>query len=405
MLLNRTHISAIFGIAEAVLFGGMSPLLAQTSSPVSPDRTTLPIAPSPFGGIITRDYKMSTPSPWTPVVPPSGAPNVLVILIDDAGYGQTGTFGGLIPTPTLDSLATQGLRYTRFHVNALCSPTRASLLTGRNNHHVGMGTISNWSTDYPGYNASIPKSAAFISEILRENGYATAAFGKWHLVPDAETTLAGPFDHWPTRQGFDYFYGFLGGETDQWHPKLIEGTHPQEMQPPAGHEKDYTLNDDLAEHARTWIQQQSSFAPDRPIFLYYAPGATHAPLQVPEAWIAKFKGAFDMGWDRYRELVLARQKQLGVVPADTVLTPRPAEIPAWDSLSPDQQKVAARLMEVFAGMMAQTDYEIGRVIDSLRQTGRLDNTVIFYIAGDTGASIEGGLYGTDNAMAEVNGLN
>ena len=335
---------------------------------------------------------------------PTGAPNVLLILLDDAGYGQTATFGGLIPTPTLDTLASRGLRYTRFHVTALCSPTRAALLTGRNNHAVGMGTIVNWANNYPGYNGSIPKSAAFVSEILRENGYATASFGKWHLIPDAETTLAGPYDHWPTHQGFDYFYGFIGAETDQWHPELTEGTHPQEMKIPPGRENDYTLNEDLADHARAWILQQTALAPDRPLFMYYATGATHAPLQAPRAWIDRFKGKFDMGWDKYREETLARQKQLGVVPADTVLTPRPAELPAWDSLSPDQKKVAARLMEVFAGYMAQADFEIGRVIETLRQTGRLDNTLIVYIAGDNGASLEGNLTGTDNIMEQINGL-
>lgn len=332
------------------------------------------------------------------------APNVLVVLLDDAGYGQAGTFGGLVPTPTLDTLAARGLRYNQFHVMAMCSPTRAALLTGRNSHAVGMGTISNWSLDQPGYNAAIPRSAAFVSEILRDNGYATAAIGKWHLIPDPETTPAGPFDHWPTGRGFDYYYGFLGGETDQWRPELVEGTRPLEMRPPPGRESDYTLNEDLAEHARTWIFRQSALAPDRPMFMYYAPGAAHAPLQAPPAWIQKFRGRFDMGWDRYRELVLERQKKFGVVPASTVLTPRPPEIPAWDSLSADQKKVAARLMEVFAALLAQVDFEVGRVIDSLRQTGRLDNTLIFYIAGDNGASLEGGLNGTDNVMAEVNGL-
>lgn len=333
-----------------------------------------------------------------------GVPNVLVILLDDAGYGQTSTFGGLIPTPTLDALAAKGLRYTRFHVAALCSPSRASLLTGRNHHAIGMGTITNWANDNPGYTGSIPKSAAFLSEILRQNGYATASIGKWHLIPDAETTLAGPFDHWPTHQGFDYFYGFIGAETDQWHPELTEGTTPVRMQPPRGRESDYTLNEDLANHARAWILQQKALAPDRPLFIYYAPGATHAPLQAPRSWIEKFKGKFDMGWDEYRRLVFERQKQLGVIPPDTVLTPRPAELPAWDSLSADQQKVAARLMEVFAGFMAQTDYEIGRVLDALRQTGQLDNTLVIYIAGDNGASLEGNLTGTDNLMEQVNGI-
>ena len=335
---------------------------------------------------------------------PAGAPNVLVVLLDDAGYGQTSTFGGLVPTPTLDALAANGLRYTRFHVAALCSPTRASLLTGRNHHAVGMGTIVNWSNENPGYTGSIPKSAAFVSETLRQNGYTTASIGKWHLIPDPETTLAGPFDHWPTHQGFDYFYGFIGAQTDQWNPELTEGTKPVRMVAPRGRASDYTVNEDLANHARSWILQQKALAPDRPLFMYYATGATHSPMQAPKAWIDKFRGKFDMGWDEYRKLVFERQKKLGVIPPDTVLTPRPAELPAWDSLSSDEKKIAARMMELFAGFMAQTDYEIGRVVEAFRQTGQLDNTMIVYIPGDNGASLEGNLKGTDNMMEQVNGI-
>ncbi|MBS1823484.1 MAG: arylsulfatase [Acidobacteria bacterium] len=368
------------------------------------DRTVLPIPPAPFRGTVGTTYATSTPSPASPVEAPAGAPNVLLVLIDDAGFAQSGTFGGLIPTPTLDRLAQNGLRYTRFHVNAMCSPTRASLLTGRNHHNVGMGTITNWSTDYPGYNAAIPKSAALVSEVLRDNGYSTAAIGKWHLIPERENTLSGPFDHWPTHQGFNYYYGFLNGETSQWFPELTLGTQPVEMVAPPGRKDDYTLNEDLADHAIEWIRSQKSLAPSKPFFLYLATGATHTPLQAPKAWIDRFKGQFDMGWDRYRELALERQKKLGIVPPDTKLTPRPASIPAWDSLSSDQKKVAARLMEVFAGFMAQTDHEIGRVIDAISATGQLDNTLIVYIAGDNGASLEGGLNGAVNAMSEINGL-
>jgi arylsulfatase A-like enzyme len=358
---------------------------------------------SPVHRTVTGNYSASFRQPAASPVA-AGPPNVLIILLDDAGYGQTSTFGGLIPTPTLDSLAANGLRYTRFHVAALCSPTRAALLTGRNHHAVGMGTITNWANENPGYTGSIPKSAAFLSEILRQNGYATASIGKWHLIPDPETTLAGPFDHWPTHQGFDYFYGFIGAETDQWHPELTEGTTPVRMVAPRGRESDYTLNEDLASHARAWILQQKALAPDRPLFMYYAPGATHAPLQAPQAWIDQFKGKFGMGWDEYRKLVFERQKKLGVIPPETQLTPRPVELPAWDSLSADQKKVAARLMEVFGGFMAQTDHEIGRVVDAFRHTGQLDNTMIIYIAGDNGASLEGNLNGTDNLMEQVNGI-
>jgi arylsulfatase A-like enzyme len=349
-----------------------------------------------------RDPAARQPASARSVAP--GAPNVLVILLDDAGYGQTSTFGGLIPTPTLDSLARNGLRFTRFHVAPMCSPTRAALLTGRNPHAVGMGTITNWSGEAPGYTGAIPRSAAMVSEILRQNGYATAAIGKWHLIPDPETTPAGPFDHWPTRQGFDYYYGFLGGETDQWHPELLEGTLPVRMTAPPGREHDYTLSEDLATHARSWLLRQKAIAPDRPVFIYFAPGATHAPLQAPRRWIEQFKGQFDMGWDQYRRTVFERQKSLGVIPPNTMLTPRPAEIPAWDSLDAGHKRVAARLMEVFAALMAQADHEIGRVIDAFRQTGELDNTLIVYIGGDNGASLEGSLNGTDNLMELVNGV-
>ena len=381
----------------AVFLAGAAPLWS--ASHLATLRRTRSDVQRTFTSEYSASFRQSAAAPAT-----ARPPNVLIILLDDAGYGQTSTFGGLIPTPTLDTLAADGLRYTRFHVAALCSPTRASLLTGRNNHAVGMGTITNWANENPGYTGSIPKSAAFLSEILRQHGYATASIGKWHLIPDAETTLAGPFDHWPTHQGFDYFYGFIGAETDQWHPELTDGTTPVRMVAPRGRENDFTLNEDLANHARAWILQQKALAPDRPLFMYYAPGATHAPLQAPKAWIDQFKGKFDMGWDEYRRLVFERQKKRGVIPPETILTPRPVELPAWDSLSSAQQKVAARLMEVFGGFMAQADHEIGRVVDALRHTGQLDNTMIIYIAGDNGASLEGSLTGTDNIMEQVNGI-
>jgi arylsulfatase len=384
----------------AIAFAAVTALLAQSI----PDRTTLPIPSAPFKGTITRDFASSQQQPRPRLTAPSGAPNVLVILLDDAGYGQTATFGGLIPTPTLDQLAADGLRFTRFHVAALCSPTRAALLTGRNTHAVGMGTITNWANEYPGYTGSIPKSAAFLSEVLRANGYATASIGKWHLIPDPETTHAGPFDHWPTHQGFDYFYGFIGAEVDQWNPELTEGTAPIRMVPPPGRERDYTLNEDLASHARAWILQQKGLAPDRPVFMYFAPGAAHAPLQAPKSWIEQFKGRFDMGWDEYRKVVFERQKRLGVIPAATVLTPRPPELPAWDTLGAEQKRVSARLMEVYASFLAQADAEIGRVVEAFRETGQLDNTLVVYVAGDNGASLEGNLTGTDNLMEQVNGI-
>jgi arylsulfatase A-like enzyme len=398
----RDLVSRARWVVAGALWAG-TPAVLLFSQP-APDRTTLPIPPPAFVGKITREIATSEQQPRSGVTAPAGAPNVLLILLDDAGYGQTATFGGLVPTPTLDTLAARGLRFTRFHVNALCSPTRAALLTGRNSHAVGMGTITNWANGFPGYTGSIPRSAALVSEVLRGNGYATAAIGKWHLIPDPETTLAGPFDHWPTHQGFDFFYGFIGAEVDQWNPELTEGTAPVRMSPPSGREGDYTLNEDLATHARAWILRQKALAPDRPVFMYYAPGATHAPLQAPRSWIEPFRGRFDMGWDEYRRIVFERQKTLGVVPADAVLTPRPRELPAWDSLAPDQKKVAARLMEVFAGFLAQADHEIGRVVDAFRETGQLDDTLVIYIAGDNGASLEGNLTGTDNLMEQVNGI-
>jgi arylsulfatase A-like enzyme len=392
-------LQCVCSVATACVFATAHLLAAQ-----EPDRTVLPIAPPPFRGTVGTTYKDSVPSPVPAVTAPAGAPNVLLVLLDDEGYGQSGTFGGLIPTPTLDRLAAGGLRYTRFHVTAMCSPTRAALLTGRNSHAVGMGIISNVATDFPGYSSSIPKSAALVSEVLRENGYATAAFGKWHLIPEKEDVSSGPFDHWPTHQGFDYYYGFLNGETDQWYPELTLGTQPVEMVAPPGRKGDYTLNEDLADCAIQWIKAEKSMAPQKPFFVYYAPGASHAPLQAPKAWIEKFRGQFDLGWDRYREIALERQKKLGIVPPETKLTPRPPQIPAWDSLSSDQKKVAARLMEVYAGFTAQSDHELGRVIDAVAATGQLDNTLIVYIAGDNGASLEGGLNGTSDGMAQINGV-
>ena len=370
----------------------------------TPDRTTLPIQPGPYTNSIGTSYRNSTPQIQPPIKTPADSPNILLILLDDAGYGQTGTFGAPIPTPTLDRLASGGLRYTRFHVTSLCSPSRAALLTGRNSHAVGMGIVTRYTTGFPGYDGSMPKSAAFISEMLRQNGYATAAFGKWHLIPEWETGPNGPFDHWPTGQGFDYFYGFLHGETDQWHPILHEGTKLRTMDIPVGRESDYTLTENLADKTISWINQQKSIAPNQPFFAYFAPGGTHAPLQAPKAWIEKFKGKFDLGWDRYRELVFARQKELGVIPPETALTPRPQGLPTWDSLSPDQKKIAARFMEVFAGLMAQTDHEIGRIVDAIAATAQLDNTIIIYIAGDNGASLEGDMQGKFSIQATGNGV-
>jgi arylsulfatase A-like enzyme len=363
----------------------------------------LPRPDPKFKGVIGLTYKDSTPDKIPLVKAPAGAPNVLFIMIDDAGFGDWSTFGGQIPTPNLDRLAQMGLRYTRFHTTALCSPTRAALLTGRNHHSAGTGVITEIGSGYPGYSGQIPKSEAMFAEVLRQNGYSTAFFGKNHNIPDWETSVSGPFDRWPTMQGFDHFYGFIGGEANQWQPALYDGNKPVEMEVPKGREKDYTLTENLTDKAIEYIHQEKSVTPDRPFFIYYAPGATHAPHHVPKVWIDKFKGQFDQGWDKYREETYQRQLKMGIIPADTKLTPRPKEIPAWDSLSPDEKKVGARLMEAFAGMTAQTDYEAGRLIDAIGDIGQLDNTLIMFEVGDNGASMEGTLNGVFNEMVSLNG--
>jgi arylsulfatase len=360
----------------------------------------LPRPEAKFKGRIGTNYKDSQPDKIPIVKAPAEAPNVLIILIDDCGFGQWSTFGGQIPTPNLDRLAQNGLRYTRFHTTALCSP----ILTGRNHHSVGTGVITELGDAYPGYSGQIPDSCAMVSEVLRQNGYSTAFFGKNHNIADWETSVSGPYDRWPGRQGFDHFYGFIGGEANQWAPALFRDNTPIEMEIPKGKEGHYTLNDALADEAIKYIFEEKSVTPDRPFFIYYAPGATHAPHHVPKEWIDKFKGQYDQGWDKYREETYQRELKLGVIPPDTKLTPRPAELPAWDSLSPDQKRVASRLMETFAGYTAQTDYEVGRVLDALEQVGQIDNTLIFWEIGDNGASMEGTLNGVFNEMSSLNGV-
>jgi arylsulfatase A-like enzyme len=371
------------------------------------DRSSRQVLPKPeqaFGDAkIGRSYKDSKPGTIALTKAPSGAPNVLVVLIDDSGFGQWGTFGGQIPTPNLDRVAKRGLRYTRFHTTALCSPTRAALLTGRNHHSAGTGVITEMGDGYPGYSGQIPKNAAMFAEVLRQGGYSTAFIGKNHNIADWETSASGPFDRWPNLQGFDYFYGFIGGEMDQWTPILYRGTTPVAMEIPNGRESDYTLNESLADDTIRYIRLQKSTTPDRPFFIYYAPGATHAPHHVPQEWIDKFKGQFHQGWDKYREETYQRQLKMGLIPPDTKLTPRPKEIPAWDSLSPDERRVAERLMEVFAAYTAQTDHEVGRVLDALEEVGQLRNTLIFWEIGDNGASMEGTLSGAFNEIATLQG--
>jgi arylsulfatase len=322
----------------------------------------------------------------TETAPPPHAPNVLIILTDDVGFGSTSTFGGPVQTPTFDELARDGLKYTRFHTTALCSPTRAALLTGRNPHSVEMGTLTNTPRKQAGYTTVIPKSAGTIAQILQQNGYPTAAFGKWHIVPEWETSQAGPFDRWPSGMGFGYYYGFLEGSTDQWAPSLHENNMP--IRAPA--DKDYILDRDLADHAIKWIDQVKAAAPEKPFFIYYATGAAHSPHQAPREWLEKFRGRFDMGWDVMREQTLARQKAMGIVPQNTVLTARPDNLPAWTSLSASQKRIAARLMEAYAAALAYSDSQIGRVVQKLKDRGEFDNTLIVYIQGDNGSSAEGG---------------
>ncbi|WP_205195146.1 arylsulfatase [Chitinophaga sp. Cy-1792] len=367
-------------------------------------QTVLPRPDPPFKGVIGNTYKESKPDKIPIIKAPDGAPNVLLILIDDCGYGQWGTFGGQVPTPNLDRLAKSGLRYTRFHTTALCSPTRAALLTGRNHHSAGTGVITELGDAYPGYSGQIPKSCAMVSEILRQNGYSTFWVGKNHNVPDWETSISGPYDRWPTLQGFDHFYGFIGGECNQWQPAVYRDNSPVEMEVPKGKESSYTLNDNLADETIKYIYQQKSVTRDRPFFMYYSPGATHAPHHVPKEWMDKYKGKFSQGWDKYREEAYQRQLKLGVIPSDTKLTSRPKEIPAWSSLSADQKKIAERLMEAFAAYTAQTDYEIGKILDALQNIGQLENTLVICEIGDNGSSMEGSLNGLFNEMLGLNGL-
>ena len=362
----------------------------------------IPAAQPTFGGTIGKNAGDSTPW-WPPkTVAPAGAPNVFVVLLDDAGFSATSTFGGPIPTPVLDELASEGLRYTNFHVTAMCSPTRAAFLTGRNHHSVGNGIVSDLATGFPGYDATIGKENAPFARVLQANGYVNAWFGKNHNTPPWNISDAGPFDEWPTGLGFDYFYGFMGGETNMWAPSLYRDTTP--LYPSVGH-PGYNFNIDMADNAIAWIKRVDAVAHDRPMFVYYAAGATHGPHQPTAPWIAKFKGKFDNGWNAYREVAFKREKQLGVIPASAKLTPWPDSLPKWDTLKPDQKRLYAREMEVYAAFMAETDYEVGRVIQAFKDTHRYQNTLTIYITGDNGASAEGGTNGAANEFAAMNGIN
>lgn len=361
----------------------------------------LPRAEAPFKGkTAPRPQDSIKDFPQT-VQAPKGAPNVLLIMTDDVGFGASSTFGGPIATPTFDRLAARGLKFNHFHTTALCSPTRASLLTGRNHHSCSTGTIMETGTGYPGYNTLMSKSCGSVAEILKQNGYNTSWFGKNHNIPDWQSSPAGPFDLWPTGLGFEYFYGFIGGDANQWAPAIFEGTRA--VEPPHG-DANYHFDQDLADHAIDWIRTQHAMAPSKPFFCYYTPGTAHAPHHAPKDWIAKFKGQFDQGWDHVREETLARQKKLGVVPEATRLTPRPEGIPAWDSLNADQKKVFARMMEVYAGALSHCDHQIGRMIEAVEASGELDNTIVMFIQGDNGASAEGTAQGVMNELALFNGV-
>jgi arylsulfatase len=366
-------------------------------------RTTLPIPDRPWTGIVTYDAKdpAATSRSIEPLRPPTGAPNVLIVLLDDVGFGAASAFGGPVNTPTAERLAQRGLRYNRFHTTALCAPTRAALLTGRNHHTVGMGAVPDLATAAPGYTSIRPNTAAPLAEILRLNGYSTAQFGKCHEVPMWESSPMGPFDGWPTGSGFEHFYGFIGGETNQYAPSLYHGTVP--VEPDRTPEEGYHFTEDMTDRACGWIRQQQALMPDKPFFVYYAPGATHAPHHVAPEWCDRYRGRFDAGWDRLRADTLERQKALGVVPQDARLTARPPEIPAWDDMPAELRPVLARQMEVYAGFLEHTDAQVGRLVDTLEDLGILDETLVFYIVGDNGASAEGTVNGTFNEMLTMNG--
>jgi arylsulfatase A-like enzyme len=369
-------------------------------------RDVLPIPDPTWVGLTTYDAKDpdTTFPPITPVRPPDGAPNVLLILIDDAGFGSSSAFGGPCSTPTFERLAADGLRYTRFHTTALCSPTRAALLSGRNHHSVGMGGITEIATSAPGYSSVRPKNKAPVAETLKLNGYSTAHFGKCHEVPVWETSPMGPFERWPSPgNGFEHFYGFIGGETNQYAPALYRDTVP--VDPDRTPEEGYHFTEDMTDRAIDWVRQQRALMPDKPFFVYYAPGATHAPHHVPTEWSDRYRSQFDQGWDALREETFTRQQNLGVIPADAELTARPAEIPAWDDIPDDLKPVLARQMEVYAGFLEHTDHHVGRFLDALDEDGILDDTLVICMIGDNGASAEGDLHGCFNELINLNGAN
>jgi arylsulfatase len=397
MLRNGVRVAA--GAALFLAVGCAAPAPAPQGS-AGLDRSVLPIAEPAPPTITEQDARKATPPARFQVTAPAGAPNVVVVLIDDIGFGASAAFGGAIAMPTLDRIAANGLKFNRFHTTALCSPTRMALLTGRNHHANNAGAVMELATAFPGNTGVRPQNITPVAEILRLNGYSTAAFGKYHETAPWEVSVSGPYDRWPTRSGFDKFYGFIGGETNQWAPAIYDGVvrveHPRDP--------NYHFTTDMTNQAIAWARFQKSMTPDKPFFMYYAPGAVHAPHHVPAEFAARYKGKFDMGWDRLREETLARQIKLGVVPAGTKLTPRPKEIPAWDSLSAEEKRLFTRQMEVFAGFAEHTDLEVGRLVEAIEAMGQMENTVFLYIVGDNGSSAEGGPAGSYNEMLALNGI-
>jgi len=364
------------------------------------DRTVLPIKEPVYPAITEMDARKATPPPRFEVKAPEKSPNVVIVLIDDQGFGTSTAYGGPVNEPTADKLAANGLRYNRFHTTALCSPTRVALLTGRNHHVNNAGAIMELATAFPGNTGIRPNSVAPLAEMLRLNGYSTAMFGKYHETPPWETSVSGSYERWPTRSGFDKFYGFIGGETNQWAPAVFDGIVRVEV----SDDPDYHFTTDMTDQAINWVSAQQSLTPEKPFYIYFSTGATHAPHHAPQEYIEKYRGKFDQGWDKLREETFARQKAMGIIPQDAQLTERPAEIPSWDSQSPEEQKLMARQMEVFAGFAEHTDHEVGRLVEALEKIGEMDNTLFLYIIGDNGSSAEGGPLGTFNEMMALNGI-
>ena len=387
------------------LLGGLLTLTLGASFAIpAGGQEILPFARKPSGSTAGRTMQESIYSPLPPVNHlPKDAPNILVVLIDDVGPAQTDTYGGEIHTPTLSKIASEGISYNRFHTTAMCSPTRSALLTGRNPHRVGNGQIGELANDWDGYTGIMPKSSATVAEVLKDYGYSTGAWGKWHNTPPEQTSAAGPFDNWPTGYGFQYFYGFLGGEASQWEPQLVRNTAYVEHPPTSGGHNYYHLSEDLADDAIGWLHQQKALAPDKPFFIYFAPGASHGPFHVPKEWTDKYKGKFDDGWDKYRERAYERAKQMGWIPSDAQLTPRPTTLASWNSIPDDEKPFQRRLMELFAGFTEHTDVQVGRVVDEIDRLGYGDNTLILYIWGDNGASAEG-QNGSISELVAQNGI-